>query len=155
MSDDKQNQATPALAVAPCSAAWDPAATPGCHAISEAALREYNDLGSGFVAFVPGGRGQRRINDCVEYTLKELSRLREVVRTVERELENQMSHEWGDKIGERDHLIGALRAIQRCWQRHSEACADNSHAGEVMVEIARHATEYLDSPNVRDEPRHE
>ena len=55
--------------------------------------------------------------------------------------------EWNERLGERDHLLGALRAIQRIWQTQSEACADNSRAGELMAQEARNATAFLDSPN--------
>lgn len=51
---------------------------------------------------------------------------------------------WNSLLGERDHLFGALRAIQRIWQTQSEACADNSRAAELMAEQARSATAYLD-----------
>lgn len=30
--------------------------------------------------------------------------------------------EWNERIGERDHLLGALRGIQRIWKTQSEAC---------------------------------
>jgi hypothetical protein len=52
--------------------------------------------------------------------------------------------EWNERIGERDHLVGALREIQRIWRTQSEACADNSRAGELMAEAARKATAYLE-----------
>lgn len=60
---------------------------------------------------------------------------------------------WNDLVGERDHLLGAIRVMQRIWQTQSEACADNSRAAELMAEQARSATAYLDSPNDQGQTR--
>jgi hypothetical protein len=60
------------------------------------------------------------------------------------------AEEWNAALALRDHLIGALREIQRAWNIEAEACADNS---AVAAKMARTATSALLSlPNKADMP---